>query len=422
MTGTLSAHPWEQELDWRNDARATRDLIGEPAHLIVAIVAMVMEPLGQGPATVGFWSLVGAGVLRAPVLIPIWRRMCSQTWVKLLIGWILWSALSIVWSPSPVIGVDRLWSLKTFAWLPLLWPLHRHWKWLLGGFLFATVVMQGIQISGEFFHRTYKGISLAEGLRHPTMTGMYNGIALSCWLFLSVSAGWRAALLSFPMAALSTFGFFWANQRAAAIGIIVELIIANIILAIVSKGWIGRAMTRGLIGMMLIGCVYFVVGQRLEAKFEQVSREANASLQGDAPEIVESRIAMWKLSLAGWAKTPIIGVGLGGYRAATADIEVAYKREDIHHYETPHSTYIMILTETGVIGLAIFLLWTAAFFVRAVSCLRVDTIRIGAFGGTIIWYSAAATDSFHTRGAFLTIGVIMMALAAMPVSPRAQRV
>jgi len=422
MSGSLSTHPWEQELDWRNDARATRDLIGEPAHLIVAIVAMVMEPLGQGPATVGFWSLVGAGVLRAPVLIPIWRRMCAQTWVKLLIAWILFSALSIAWSPSPVIGVDRLWSLKAFAWLPLLWPLHRHWKWLLGGFLLATAVMQGIQISGEFFHCTYKGVSLATGLRHPTMTGLYNGIALSCWLFLSVSAGWRVVFLSFPMAALSTFGFFWANQRAAVVGIIVELIVANIVLATVSKGWIGRAVTRGLIAVVLIGCVYLVVGERLETKFVQVSKEATASLKGDAPEIVEGRIAMWKLALAGWAKSPIFGVGLGGYRSATANIEVAYKLEDIHNYDTPHSTYIMILTESGIIGLALFLAWTAAFFVRAIGCLRIDTIRIGAFGGTIIWFSAAATDSFHTRGVFLTIGVIMMALAVMPVSARTQRI
>ena len=113
-----------------------------------------------------------------------------------------------MWSPDRHIGIDRLWHIKYFAWLPLLWSLHRYWKWLFGGFLFSTMVLQGIQISGEFFGATYKGASLASGMRHPTMAGMWIAIALSCWLFLFVYAGRRVLFLSIPMAALSAVGFF----------------------------------------------------------------------------------------------------------------------------------------------------------------------------------------------------------------------
>jgi hypothetical protein len=42
------------------------------------------------------------------------------------------------------------------------------------------------------------------------------------------------------------------------------------------------------------------------------------------------------------------------------------------------------------------------------------------FGGTVIWYAAAVGDSFHTREMFLVVGVIMMALAAMPVESSAE--
>ncbi len=280
------------------------------------------------------------------------------------------------------------------------------------------MVLQCIQISGEFFGGTYKGASLASGMRHPTMTGMWNAIALSCWLFLSVAAGWRVMFLSIPMAALSAFGFFWAGQRAALVGILIEIALANIILGIVAKGWIRKAITRGAIGIVILCVVYFIAGARMTAKLEQVSRETSQSLQGDAPEIIECRIAMWKMSLIAWKESPVIGVGLGGYQPATAGIDVGYKRQNIHSYHTPHSTYIMILTESGIVGLGLFLAWGIAFFVRAIACLRLDPLRIGAFGGTIIWFSAAAFDSFHTRGVFLTVGVIMIALAVMPRTTR----
>ena len=142
--------------------------------------------------------------------------MFGQTWIKLLLLWIVWTALSIAWSPDQAKGFDRLGTLKFFAWLPLLWPLHRYWKWLFGGFLFSTMVLQGIQISGEFFGATHHGGRLAAGIRHPTMAGMWNAIALSCWLFLSVSAGWRILFLSIPMATLSAFGFFRAMRQKSS--------------------------------------------------------------------------------------------------------------------------------------------------------------------------------------------------------------
>ena len=419
----LSLHPWKSDLDWRNAQGTTRggrwcDIVGEPAHLIAAIFALIMEPISTATASIGFATLCVVAALRLPVLWPIWRRMFEQTWIKLLVLWIVWTAISIAWSPDRHVGVDRLSHIKFFAWLPLLWPLHRYWKWLFGGFLFSTMVLQGIQISGEFFGATYKDASIASGMRHPTMAGMWNAIALSCWLFLSVSAGWRVLCLSIPMATLSAFGFFWAGQRAALVGILIEIALANIILGIVAKGWIRKAITRGAIGILILGVVYFVAGARMTAKLEQVSKETKQSLQGDAPEIVECRIAMWKMSLIAWEKSPIFGVGLGGYRKSTAEIDVGYKRENIYKYDTSHSTYIMILTESGIVGLALFLVWGVAFFVRAIVCLRADPVRIGAFGGTIIWFSAAAFDSFHTRGVFLTVGVIMIALAVMPRTTR----
>jgi hypothetical protein len=72
------------------------------------------------------------------------------------------------------------------------------------------------------------------------------------------------------------------------------------------------------------------------------------------------------------------------------------------------------LTENGLVGLTLFLLWIGAFFVRAFIVVQLDPIRIGVFGGAVIWLAAAVGDSFHTREMFLNLGLFMMVMAAMP--------
>lgn len=406
--------------------RAKGDLIGVPAHVAAAIVAIICEAISTATSSVGIFILLTATLLRAPALVPSWKQMLSQTWVKLLLVWIAWMALSITWSPDRVQGLNRLGVLKFFIWIPMLWPLHKQWRWLFAGFLLSAQVLQGIQVAGAF-GATHRGETLIKGLRHPTVVGEWNAMALSCWLFLAVSVGWRAMMLCIPLAILSSIGFVWAGQRGALFGILVEIIVANIVLLFAVRGWLRRVLIRLLISVIVIGGVYVVLGEGLSARIKILWVEGMKSLgfnvdggpvQNQSNESItsEERIAMWKMSMIAWRAHPIIGVGYGGYSKATEHIDdVICPNFDIHEHDQPHSVYVMILTENGLVGLTLFLVWSGAFFVRAFQAVQLDPIRIGVFGGTVIWYAAAVGDSFHTREVFLVVGVIMMALAAMPV-------
>jgi len=406
--------------------RAKGDLIGVPAHVAAAIVAIICESISTATSSVGIFILLAATLLRAPALVPSWKQMLSQTWVKLLLLWIAWMALSIAWSPDRVQGLNRLGALKFFIWIPMLWPLHKQWRWLFAGFLLSALVLQGIQVAGAF-GATHQGETLIKGLRHPTVVGEWNAMALSCWLFLAVSVGWRAMALCIPLAILSSIGFVWAGQRGALFGIVVEIVVANIVLLFAVRGWLRRVLIRLLISVIVIGGVYVVLGEGLSARIKILWVEGMKSLgvnvdggpvQNQSNESItsEERIAMWKMSMIAWRAHPIIGVGYGGYSKATEHIDdVVCPNFDMHQYDQPHSVYVMILTENGLVGLTLFLVWSGAFFVRAFKAVQLDPIRIGVFGGTVIWYAAAIGDSFHTREMFLVIGVIMMALAAMPL-------
>ena len=71
---------------------------------------------------------------------------------------------------------------------------------------------------------------------------------------------------------------------------------------------------------------------------------------------------MWNMSIIAWRAHPIIGVGFSGYLIATAPINhVVIPTLDIHGYSQSHSTYIMILTENGLVGLVLFGIWAGAF-------------------------------------------------------------
>ena len=404
--------------------RIKGDLIGEPAHLAAAIFAIVCEAISTASASVGINILLLATLLRAPALVPSWKQMLSQTWFKLLLLWIAWMAISIAWSPDVPKGFDQFLMLKYFIWIPILCPLYKQWRWLLAGILLSAFILQCVQVAGAV-GITYHGQNLTRGIRHPTTVGMWDAITLSCWMFLAVTLTWQKILFCIPLAVLSAAGFIQAGQRATLVGILVEIIIANIVLVFAVCGSLRRAALRVVLAIVVIGGVYFFIGGELTVKLKRVYNEATKNLimvdmnaqTGDPSKIIyEERLAMWRMALIAWRTHPFTGVGNGGYVNATAHINnVKNPNFDVHFHGHPHSTYIMILTENGLVGLILFLAWVGAFFVRAFKGVQLDSIRVVVFGAAVIWFSAAAVDSFHRNESFLSLGVIMMAMAAMPV-------
>ena len=404
--------------------RAKGDLIGEPAHLVAAIIAIVCEAISTASASVGINILLLATLLRAPALLPSWKQMLSQTWIKLLLLWIVWMAISIAWSPDVPKGFDQFLMLKYFIWIPILFPLYKQWRWLLAGILLSAFVLQCVQVAGAA-GVTYHGQNLTRGIRHPTTVGMWDAIALSCWMFLAVALNWQAMMLCIPLAVLSAVGFIQAGQRAVLVAILVEIIIANIVFVFVACGSLRRTALRVVLAIVVIGGVYFFIGGNLTARLKHAYNEATKNLivvdmnaQPSAPSkiIYEERLAMWGMSLIAWRTHPFTGVGNGGYVNATAHINnVNNPNFDVHFHGHPHSTYIMILMENGLVGLILFLAWVGAFFVRAFKGIQLDPIRVVVFGAAVIWFSAAAVDTFHRNESFLSLGVIMMVMAGMPV-------
>lgn len=82
-------------------------------------------------------------------------------------------------------------------------------------------------------------------------------------------------------------------------------------------------------------------------------------------ERIEARFFLWQAALDMWVEHPITGIGMGGYGENLQEYlpPGAGLRDDLTF--NAHSIYLQLLAETGVIGLALFLI-TLGFALRAV--------------------------------------------------------
>jgi len=72
-------------------------------------------------------------------------------------------------------------------------------------------------------------------------------------------------------------------------------------------------------------------------------------------ELNSAALSMWKTS-------PIIGIGLGNY---VVNLPTYYPHRDIFFLQPVHNIYLLILSETGVIGLGVFIFFLWKIFKKS---------------------------------------------------------
>jgi O-antigen ligase len=108
--------------------------------------------------------------------------------------------------------------------------------------------------------------------------------------------------------------------------------------------------------------------------------------------------SVWSAGLQMFQESPIRGVGIGSYKLLSpvyGSTMLAYA----------HNLYVLILTEFGLIGVALFLFLVAAYFSEAIKVLKRLTdkaeklIFVGLITGLLIYCIQGMTISFSFREA-----------------------
>ena len=380
-------------------------------HLWGVMLGIGMQPISTAAGNIGFGIAVAVTVPRVIALLPDWRTLLRQGWMLCLLAWLAWSWITLLWSPDAAFGVTQFRATRVLLWIPVLWPLRARWSHLVAAILIGTTIMALIQASQMTLGKPRSHFGLGAGLTTPTQTGLWAAVALSFWLILVVSSTLAHAAMLLVPTMIGGLSLVWSATRASIIGLMVELLLANLVLALTSRGWLRRALVRCVVGLAILGGAWVFAGNTLQAKVEQAVKETKATVQGNVTATAEVRLAMWKMSLAGWKRAPIAGVGMGGIPSIAATTDVTNPQLDMRTVTMIHSTYIQILTETGLIGLGLFAAFMALLFRDVLRGLRGQPLLVASFGALVVWFVAAAFDGYHQSGGFLSVGAILIPLA-----------
>ncbi|MBM4007869.1 MAG: O-antigen ligase family protein [Planctomycetes bacterium] len=387
-------------------------------HLYGAIIGVALQPLSTASGNIGFAISAACTVPQVQRALAAWKDLFDRTWTRWLVLWACWSFVSLIWSSDRGEGFYSLKALRVLLWIPVLWPLRRYWWTLVAALLAGTTllqVLQAVQVGvGWPVPNRFPAGSL---WTTPTQTGLWDAVSVSFWLMLAVHGGWRNALAALPMAVLSATALVWTATRASAIGLAIELVVANAVLAVTSPGWWRRALLRCAVGVVILASVSTLAGSRLQARLAQVAGEARQVMSSVGAVTAEERLAMWKMAILGWMDRPILGAGVGGIRNTIAQqTTVQCQQSDLRTVGMVHSTYLQTLAETGVVGATLLAGWLWLALLDAWRSVRLQPVRITTFGALLLWLVAAAFDGYQQSGGFLTVGAICMALATMPAA------
>lgn len=404
-----------------------RDPLGTSVHLALAMFFCASIALSTAMTSVSFVLLIGYTLLRLPNLWRALAPLAASPLVWLWLGWTAWTALNAFWSADLERWRDSLGSFWCVALLPTLFPLARHWRLLLGAFVAGTAVQAGVQVAQAFgFHQVpitwtgrLPGIGSHPG--HVTTSAAITLVLVLTWMREARRTGTLvAAAVAIGLAGVSIV-------LAAGRGGILATGLGSLV-AGGSLAWrFGIPWRSGRLRLALLAAVVAIGGLawltstgRGPASF----RFQLQDLQADEPErmsSVEARYLWWGVSLDAFLEHPVRGIGTGSlYSFSERNARVARMSEEKDMpVETlaarhPHSVYMLIAAEQGVIGLAWLGGVVLATLAAAWQATAIRPVACGVFAGLVVWLGSAAFDCLNLPLRTASMFMLLTAVVALP--------
>lgn len=190
----------------------------------------------------------------------------------------------------------------------------------------------------------------------------------------------------------------------------------------------------GLLGLALIASVSPAASQQVTSVADRIGSLGTVLTEPDSS--VQDRYDLWSTAVSIWQTDPVTGVGIkqfpayrdthaplgmsSGSELQTAD---SYSRGELL---SPHSQYLLLLSEQGLIGLGAFVVLLVALFARLAVLLRtvrsdtVEQLLLLLSLGLFVWYGLALAYgdlSGATAVLFAVLLGVQLRSAALPYLP-----
>lgn len=296
----------------------------------------------------------------------------------------VWFILSLMWTPDLVRGKFLLNTTLQLMLLTLLVTvnINNHKKNIL--LFYHSYVLGNLVGSGIIIYNFLNGIESIYYQRYAIPTLDIDGQSIML-------------TLAIPMAAYLT-----TQYQHKMLKIIYILIIPTIVFAVFLTGT-RTASIVGIIGVLYwlmtyrnaslkIKTTFFIlfIGSMLAAVSlapkESVERILSSG-QSITSGTLNNRTVIWGASLDQWKQSPMIGNGVGSleYILNTKHVE----------YDSAHSTYIHILTENGLIGLALYFLMIISIIYYSLKCSTSEMLFLMSLLFTILVSQITQHTHFH---------------------------
>ncbi len=408
-------------------------------------------PIDAGQIMVGFtlgaWVLGGLAkrevvIPRSPLLIPL----------SLFVGW---AAITMLWAPDLSFGLPEV-----IKWIEIILVMllaidvaqRRGTRWILAG-IFATTMVQAfigiyearIRGVGPLGFQLSAGVYRAYGtFEQPNPFAGFVGtvlpIAITITAYYAVRSvycvmkerGSRITLhasrfsLYAMVTALLAAGLYLSFSRGAWLG--AAAAIGAVIVFAPKRLWIGLTLgivaLVGLLSLSSAGLLPSAISDRLaDAGTLFDIRDVRGVPINDANYALIERQAHWQAAINMLTDHPWTGVGFSNYQAV-------YEQYRLLNWPMPlghaHNIYLNVAAETGLIGLAFYLLLWIIILVQTLRAIRRAqgfdrAVAVGLMGAWVYLGTHMLVDNLYVNNTHILIGALFGLLAVIAARARSTR-
>jgi O-antigen ligase len=237
----------------------------------------------------------------------------------------------------------------------------------------------------------------------PNTAGAYLAFVIApCLAFLQIAANRRQVLLGLLTGLLSFVALLLTLSRGGWAGAIASLIIYFAVAW--HRRWVSWKLPMGIAVSALVVFAIF-------------HRPILERLTGDDLGSAEARVPLMMLAIRMFTDHPLLGVGANNFIAAM-DPYVTYPDFSGAWVHVVHNKYLLVLAETGIIGLMAYLAFLMATVRSGMTCchlpsLTMSPIALGLTAGVVGQMVHMCVDLFHDRPPVQLLWLIAGLIAAM---------
>jgi O-antigen ligase len=175
----------------------------------------------------------------------------------------------------------------------------------------------------------------------------------------------RYRVLHIAILGLMLFNILYMSDGRTGYVVVIAL---ALLFAKMHLGW--RGLGQAFVATAILGMLVYFTSHKFRQRIDRGVVEANLYFHGKAPgkrNSIGTRLRYYDDSLTLASERPLFGYGTGAFKSAYIELAA---RTGGHTTDNPHNEYLMILVQSGLIGLGL-LVWL--FFVQWMAALKLPT-------------------------------------------------